>query len=114
MKKVLPVMLLLNLGACAPFHWEKASADQAMLTHDLTECRALARRGALNYYSQVPPEPYSGAIGLSPYVDLKSAAPNLWQYTSPEVGPYVREDRLLSNCMRHRGYDRVQETQQKA
>jgi hypothetical protein len=114
MKKVLPAILLLGLSGCASFHWEKADADQATLDRDIGECRRLARTGNLNYFAQPPGEPFTGGTAMSPYIGMKASSANYWQYSSSEAGVYAREDRLLSTCMRHRGYDRVQEGQQKA
>ncbi len=107
MPKVLPSILLLALGACAPSRWDKPGANAAAVARDQAECRNAARDMAFRTYSQPPRQPFAGAVGPSPYIGMRADPENMWQYSSADPGPYAMEERLTSNCLRERGYHRV-------
>jgi hypothetical protein len=94
MRKVLPLALLLALGACAaPTHWEKPGVTEEVLAHDLTDCRQAAAQEAMRYpYGFGPP---FGAYGRSSYF--------LWQQRQ-ESDRFYAENRLREFCMRNKGY----------
>src|SRR4029079_13617910 len=50
MRRVLPVLLMLGVAACAPpMRWEKPGATAEMLSFDMTSCRQAAQQEAMRY-----------------------------------------------------------------
>jgi hypothetical protein len=78
------------LTACAPLHWQKAGADEAATTEDLSACRRLAHLQTVR----------GGNLGLPPSFDPRFGAP---------IGPTQAEQRMQESqhadaCMRAKGY----------
>ncbi len=80
----------IGLAACAPLNWQKAGADEAATTEDLSACRRLAHLQTVR----------GGNLGLPPSFDPRFGAP---------VGPTQAEQRMQESqhtdtCMRGKGY----------
>jgi len=86
---VLPLFAI-ALASCAELRWQKAGADEAAVSRDLSACSKLVRdKGAR-----------AGNLGLPPVWDPRFGAP---------VGPTQAEQQLQERqaadaCMRERGY----------
>ena len=103
MRKVLPVLLMLGVAACAPpMRWEKPGATAEMLSFDMTACRQAAQQEAMRY----PFGYYPFAFG-PPVWGMRRGNWTLWQMRA-DSDRFYAENRLTSFCMRNKGYEQVE------
>ncbi len=104
MIRVLPLVLVLALGACATTtRWEKPGADEATTQHDNAECRTAAQREAFRY----PAAPFSPWYGApAPYYWRGWPGYSVYRMNW-DADRFLAENRLASFCMRSRGYELV-------
>ena len=103
MRKVLPVLLMLGVAACAPpMRWEKPGATEQMLAFDMASCREAAQQEAMRSYSFGY---YPFAFG-PPVWGLRRGNWALWQMRA-DSDRFFAENRLTAFCMRTKGYEQV-------
>ena len=103
MRKVLPVLLMLGVAACAtPMRWEKPGATEEMLSFDMSSCRQAAQQEAMRYYTFGY---YPFAFG-PPVWGLRRGSWPLWQMRA-DSDRFFAENRLTAFCMRNKGYELV-------
>jgi hypothetical protein len=101
MRKVLPVLAMLGVAACAaPTRWEKPGASAEMVEADMVSCRQAAMQEANRY---VPFGVYPGAY----YGWGFRTNWTLWQIRQDNDRFYA-EHRLAAFCMRTKGYEQVE------
>jgi hypothetical protein len=104
MRKVVPVLLLLAVAACAtPTRWEKPGATDQMVAGDMAACRQAARQEAMRYY---PFGYYPWGFGPSVW-GIHRGSPVLWQMRQ-DSDRFLAENRLTAFCMRTKGYEQVE------
>jgi hypothetical protein len=87
--------LVFFLAACGgPVHWSKPDSDDAMLSSDLTACRAEAHSASQRMYG--PPQ-MSSMSGPSPLGGRSASDPSL-------ADRQMREEEGVNSCMRGKGY----------
>lgn len=84
------LLFAIGLASCAQLRWQKAGADEAAISRDLSDCSKLAREKGAR----------AGNLGLPPVWDPRFGAP---------VGPSQAEQQMQERqaadaCMRERGY----------
>jgi len=99
MRKVLPVLLLLGVAACAPtMRWDKPGVSDEGAIVDLNACRHAAQLEANRY-------PYAwGGWGWGWGFGRRSSL--LWQMRADDER-FFAENRLTNFCMRTKGYEQV-------
>ena len=109
MNKVLPLLMMLTLAACAPpTRWEKPGGDALTAQRDQAECRGMSAAAANRIFSQPPPVPWAGSESYTPYTGYRMSSGNMWLDQ-----PYAGEDRYATDsryrvwCLRKRGYVEV-------
>jgi hypothetical protein len=104
MRKVLPVLLMLGVAACAtPMRWDKPGATDQMVAADTTACRQAAQQEAMRYY---PFGYYPWGFGPSVY-GMHRGNWMLWQMRQ-DSDRFLAENRLTNFCMRTKGYEQVE------
>ena len=98
MRKVVPFVLLLAVGACGtPARWEKPGVSPEGTVADITDCRRAASQEAFLYSYGLPPP-------LWPYPYRRSS---LYWLQYEESQRFYAENRLTAFCMRNKGYELV-------
>jgi len=103
MRKILPVLLMLGVAACAPpMRWERPGATDEMVSLDMTSCRQAAQQEAMRSYSFGY---YPFAFGPPVWGMRRNWM--LWQMRA-DSDRFFAENRLTSFCMRNKGYEQVE------
>jgi len=103
MRRVLPVLLMLGVAACAPpMRWERPGATDEMVSLDMTSCRQAAQQEAMRSYSFGY---YPFAFGPPVWGMRRNWM--LWQMRA-DSDRFFAENRLTSFCMRNKGYEQVE------
>lgn len=98
MRKILPFLCLMTLGACGvPSHWEKPGADAAEAANDRQDCTKAAQREAFKFYTH----------GFGPPVWGVRLTDQLSTMHRESADRAFTEVRLRAFCMRSRGYELV-------
>ncbi|MBN9088460.1 MAG: hypothetical protein J0J01_16265 [Reyranella sp.] len=98
MRKVLPVLLMLGVAACAgDMRWTKPGISDEGASVDLGSCRHAASREASRYYY---PWGWGGGWGWG----FGRRSSLFWQMRA-DNDRFVTENRLTSFCMRTKGYE---------
>jgi hypothetical protein len=104
MRKVLPVLLMLGVAACAPtMRWDKPGVSDEGAVSDLNSCRHAAQVEANRYYPYYP-WGFGGGWGWGWGFGRRSSV--FWQMRADDERFYA-ENRLTSFCMRTKGYEQV-------
>lgn len=102
MRKVLPVLLMLGVAACATdMRWQKPGISDEGATVDLNTCRRAAQLEANRYYT---PWGWGGWPGWGWGFGRRSSL--YWQMRADNER-FFAENRLTSFCMRTKGYELV-------
>jgi hypothetical protein len=102
MRKVLPVLLMLGVAACAtPTRWEKPGVSDEGAIVDLNACRHAAALEANRYYR---PWGWGGWPGWGWGFGRRSSL--FWQMRADDDRFYA-QNRLTNFCMRTKGYELV-------
>ena len=99
MRRILPFLMLTVVTACAlpQQRWEKDGISDETKEQDLTVCqRAAAKQGLAYYPSMVNVPPGWGYSQPWGYLDTMSDSQR-----------YYAEPRMVSACMRYKGYEQV-------
>ena len=100
MRKVLPVLLMLGVAACAPtMRWDKPGVSDEGAAVDLSSCRHAAQLEANRY-----PYSWGGFGGWGWGFGRRSSL--LWQMRADDER-FFTENRLTNFCMRTKGYEQV-------
>jgi hypothetical protein len=100
MRKVLPVLLMLGVAACAtPMRWEKPGVSDEGTAVDLGSCRHAAQLEANRY-----PYSWGGWGGWGWGFGRRSSL--MWQMQADNER-FFAENRLTNFCMRTKGYEMV-------
>jgi len=104
MRKVVPLVLLCGLAACAPpARWEKAGATELMTETDMVDCRKAASQEAFRYFAFNWGFPFYGPTFWG-YAGRPSWL--MWQ-ARLDSDRFHAENRLTAFCMRNKGYELV-------
>lgn len=99
----LATALLLVLGACTPSRWDKPDTAPEAAHADLAQCGRSAQQEAFQRTTRPPLFPPFGFRG--PF-DEFVWGPSYQQFAADQR--FYLQSRLTDNCMRAKGYQRVQ------
>ena len=106
--KLLSLAMLLALGACAPKPWTKAGASAEERQSDQRACELAA-------YQEVQRRQSKSASTMGPAVVGGPTGTQSRRFNTTPQGPFSdqqgtqlsQEDRLVAECMRARGYEKL-------
>ena len=84
------LLFAIGLASCAELRWQKAGADAAAVTRDLSACSKLAREKGAR----------AGNIGLPPVSDPRFGGPS----GPTQAEQQLQESQAADACMREHGY----------
>ncbi|MBM3650463.1 MAG: hypothetical protein FJX11_22025 [Alphaproteobacteria bacterium] len=107
MRKVLPLIVLLAVSACATAgQWQKPDTAQATVDNDLRQCRRDAVQESLRLFADW--RPFS--VDAPPFWNYMWAPQRRLAHKAIDDGQMQAEQALTVTCMRNKGYAASQPT----